>query len=365
VKETIVKTVRKNTQDNNTSNNNYKNNTSYSNYKNNFSKNGNNNTTLYKYQNNTSLYKCQNNTSYSNYQNRTQSDINESTNRSIKYPRSPKTSRETVKTEIYKSTCTQVNNRVNRSPYAQAPTKVCYSPPSNIPKTNYSPSMCTGSRSTSNVKISHNSPDLYRKSYNAQTYDWKNDNYNNYKYNNLNKSTNLNTSYDSDFYKKYRVERKYATSTEKNHYKCFHRVENSKSKEEKKDRNISPKFGTLRQSNQVKKTITNNNFNNNHIKEIKVINKRKTISDFSNLDANKSNKITNISIANTNNIKNKKALNIVSRRKTSNNIINSNKKKNNINNTVSTIKTTKKIIRNVITKKSTSNNLKKNNSKKK
>ena len=378
VKETIVKTVRKNTKDSNTSYNNYKNNTSfnndknnasYNNFKNNIPKNYQNNTSYNKYQNNTSYNKYQNNTSYNNCKKNIQSNINESTYRSIKYP-SSKTSRETVKTEVYKSTYTQVNNKVNRSPYTQTPTKVCYSPPSNTKKVNYSPytCTCTCSRSTSNVKISHNSPDLYRKSYNTKTYDWKNDknyNYSNYKYNNLNKSTNLNTSYDSDFYKKYRVDRKYATSTEKNHYKCFHRVENSKNKEEKKDRNISPKFGTLRQSNQVKKTITNNNFNNNHIKEIKVINKRKTISDFSNLDANKSNKITNISIANTNNIKNKKALNIVSRRKTANNIINSNKKKNNINNTVSTIKTTKKIIRNVITKKSTSNNLKKNNSKKK
>ena len=373
VKETIVKTVRKNTKDNNTSYNNYKNNTSfnnyknntsYNNYKNNISKNYQNNTSYNKYQNNTSYNKYQNNTSYNNYQKRTQTDINESTYRSVKCPNSPKTSKETVKTEIYKSTYTQVNNKVNRSPYTEVPTKVYYSPPSNVKKNNYSP-LCTCSRSTNNVKISHNSPDLYRKSYNAKTYDWKNDtnyNYSNYKYNNLNKSTNLNTSYDSDFYKKYRVERKYATSTEKNHYKCFHRVENSKNKDEKKDRNISPKFGTLRQSNQVKKTISNNNFNNNHIKEIKVVNKRKTISDFSNLDTNKSNKITNISVANTNNIKNKKALNIVSRRKTTSNITNNNKMKNN---TVSTIQKTRKIIRNVTTKTSTSNNLKKSKSKKK
>ena len=373
VKETIVRTVRKNTKDNNTSYNNYKNNTSfnnyknntsYNNYKNNISKNYQNNTSYNKYQNNTSYNKYQNNTSYNNYQKRTQTDINESTYRSVKCPNSPKTSKETVKTEIYKSTYTQVNNKVNRSPYTEVPTKVYYSPPSNVKKNNYSP-LCTCSRSTNNVKISHNSPDLYRKSYNAKTYDWKNDtnyNYSNYKYNNLNKSTNLNTSYDSDFYKKYRVERKYATSTEKNHYKCFHRVENSKNKDEKKDRNISPKFGTLRQSNQVKKTISNNNFNNNHIKEIKVVNKRKTISDFSNLDTNKSNKITNISVANTNNIKNKKALNIVSRRKTTSNITNNNKMKNN---TVSTIQKTRKIIRNVTTKTSTSNNLKKSKSKKK
>ena len=360
VKETIVKTVRKNTIDNKTSHNNYSlNNTSYNNYKNN---------TIKVYQNKTSNNNYQSNTSYNNHQNRTQSDINESTYRSVKYPRSPKTSKLSVKTEVYKSTYTQSNNKENRSPYTQVQTKVCYSPPPNVQKVNYSPCICTCSRSTSKVKISHNSPDLYRKDYNSKTYDLKNDtnyNYNNYKYNNLNKSTNLNTSYESDFNKKYRVERKYATSTEKNHYKCFHRVENSKNKEDIKDRNISPKFGTLRQSNQVKKTISNNDYNNNHIKEIKVVNKRKTISSFGNLDTNKSNKITNISIANTNNIKNKKALNIVSRRKTTSNITNTNRMNNNQNNTVSTIQRTRKIIRNVITKKSTTNNVKKNKSKKK
>ena len=128
------------------------------------------------------------------------------------------------------------------------------------------------------MKISHSSPHLYRKDYNFKIYDLKNDsNYNNYKYSNLNKSTNLKTSYDSDFNKKYRVERKYATSTEKNLYKCFHRVENSKNKNDIKNRNISPKFGTLRQLNQAKKTISISNFNNNHIKEIKIVNKRKTI----------------------------------------------------------------------------------------
>lgn len=363
VKETIVKTVRKNTKDNNTSYNNYHlNNTSYNNYKINTSK-INRNKSFYTSNNN-----YQSNISYNNYHDKTQSEMKDSTNRSIKYPRSPKTSRESVKTEIYKSTFTQANNKVNRTPYTQVPTKVCYSPSSNVKKDNYSPCICTCSKSARNIKIWHNSPDLYRRSYNAKTYDWRNDtnyNYNNYKTSNLNKSTNLNTSFDSEFYQKYRVERKYATSAEKDHYKCFHRVEKSKNKEEKKDRNISPKFGTLRQINQVKKTNTNNNFNNNHIKEIKVINKRKTISDFGNLDTNKSNKITNISLANTNNIKNKKALNIVSKRKTVSNIPNNNKLKTNDNNTSTTIKKTKKIIRNIITKTSTSNNLKKNKSKKK
>ena len=119
----------------------------------------------------------------------------------------------------------------------------------------------------------HYYPDYYQGSYN-KSYKYKKE----YDYNyNYNYNTELNKSYDNIYYKKEKELVKYTNvSKDKVNHQIFNRVEKSKEKDNSRERNISPQFGSLRTKKDTKQ-ITQYTYvdkRKNKLKDNKIITKK-------------------------------------------------------------------------------------------